>query len=137
MHTELLDGLVARACCAASGVYGFWPALSDGEDIVARRRRASSASACSASSAFTATRAELLPRGLRRARAGVHARRVRGPGGLGADALAARFEAEHDDYRAIMVKALADRLAEAFAECLHARAPPRVVRAGEDLERTT
>ena len=40
----------------------------------------------------------------------------------GADELAARFEAEHDDYSAIMVKALADRLAEAFAEWLHERA---------------
>ncbi|MCB0358194.1 MAG: methionine synthase, partial [Bdellovibrionales bacterium] len=39
--------------------------------------------------------------------------------GIGADELAARFQAEHDDYSAIMVKALADRLAEAFAECLH------------------
>src|SRR5207245_6947927 len=39
--------------------------------------------------------------------------------GIGADELATRFEAEHDDYRAIMVKALADRLAEAFAEYLH------------------
>jgi 5-methyltetrahydrofolate--homocysteine methyltransferase len=39
----------------------------------------------------------------------------------GADALAARFERNHDDYRAIMVKALADRLAEAFAERLHER----------------
>ena len=40
----------------------------------------------------------------------------------GADELAARYEAEHDDYRAIIVKALADRLAEAFAEWLHERA---------------
>ena len=39
--------------------------------------------------------------------------------GLGADELAKRFEAEHDDYHAIMAKALADRLAEAFAEHLH------------------
>jgi 5-methyltetrahydrofolate--homocysteine methyltransferase len=39
--------------------------------------------------------------------------------GLGADELAARFELEHDDYNAIMAKALADRLAEAFAEYLH------------------
>jgi 5-methyltetrahydrofolate--homocysteine methyltransferase len=39
--------------------------------------------------------------------------------GLGAAELAAQAEAEHDDYRAIMVKALADRLAEAFAERLH------------------
>jgi 5-methyltetrahydrofolate--homocysteine methyltransferase len=40
----------------------------------------------------------------------------------GADSLAAAFEARHDDYRAIMVKALADRLAEAFAEHIHLRA---------------
>jgi 5-methyltetrahydrofolate--homocysteine methyltransferase len=39
--------------------------------------------------------------------------------GLGADELVARYQADHDDYNAIMVKALADRLAEAFAECLH------------------
>lgn len=39
--------------------------------------------------------------------------------GLGADELAAEYEAKHDDYNAIMVKALADRLAEAFAEYLH------------------
>ena len=39
--------------------------------------------------------------------------------GIGAEGLAARFEAEHDDYHAIIVKALADRLAEAFAEYLH------------------
>ena len=37
----------------------------------------------------------------------------------GADELAASFEADGDDYNAIMVKALADRLAEAFAEWLH------------------
>ena len=41
--------------------------------------------------------------------------------GLGADDLFSHYEADHDDYHAIMVKALADRLAEAFAEYLHAR----------------
>ncbi len=41
--------------------------------------------------------------------------------GLGAEELAKKYEAEHDDYNAIMVKALADRLAEAFAELLHLR----------------
>jgi len=41
---------------------------------------------------------------------------------LGADALARQYEKELDDYSAIIVKALADRLAEAFAEMLHARA---------------
>ncbi len=39
--------------------------------------------------------------------------------GLGADELAAQYEQAHDDYNSIMVKALADRLAEAFAEYLH------------------
>jgi 5-methyltetrahydrofolate--homocysteine methyltransferase len=41
--------------------------------------------------------------------------------GIGADQLAEQYEAAHDDYNAIMVKALADRLAEAFAEHLHQR----------------
>jgi 5-methyltetrahydrofolate--homocysteine methyltransferase len=41
--------------------------------------------------------------------------------GIGADELANQYEAKHDDYNAIMVKALADRLAEAFAEHLHER----------------
>ena len=41
--------------------------------------------------------------------------------GIGADQLAEEYEAQHDDYNAIMVKALADRLAEAFAEHLHER----------------
>ncbi len=41
--------------------------------------------------------------------------------GIGLEAHVARFEAAHDDYSAILLKALADRLAEAFAERLHAR----------------
>ncbi len=39
--------------------------------------------------------------------------------GIGADEIARRFEEENDDYNAIMIKALADRLAEAFAELMH------------------
>ena len=42
--------------------------------------------------------------------------------GIGTDELAALFERDHDDYSAIMAKALADRLAEAFAEYLHHQA---------------
>lgn len=42
-------------------------------------------------------------------------------GGLEEDALADAFEARYDDYNKIMVKAIADRLAEAFAEYLHER----------------
>ncbi|MGM0582034.1 MAG: methionine synthase [Bacteroidota bacterium] len=39
--------------------------------------------------------------------------------GIGLDKLTAKYEADHDDYNSIMAKALADRLAEAFAELLH------------------
>jgi 5-methyltetrahydrofolate--homocysteine methyltransferase len=42
--------------------------------------------------------------------------------GIGVEELASTFQKEHDDYNAIMVKALADRLAEAFAELMHKRA---------------
>jgi 5-methyltetrahydrofolate--homocysteine methyltransferase len=41
--------------------------------------------------------------------------------GFGLKEIADRFKADHDDYNAIMAEALADRLAEAFAECLHKR----------------
>ena len=41
--------------------------------------------------------------------------------GIGIDEHVKRFEADHDDYNSIMLKALADRLAEAFAECMHQR----------------
>src|SRR5262249_56958694 len=42
--------------------------------------------------------------------------------GLGCDELVRQFEQQHDDHSAILVKALADRLAEGFAELLHERA---------------
>src|SRR6185436_2042 len=42
--------------------------------------------------------------------------------GFGTEELCAKFERDHDDYNSIMTKALADRLAEAFAECLHKKA---------------
>jgi len=41
--------------------------------------------------------------------------------GFGIEPICERFERDHDDYNSIMTKALADRLAEAFAECLHKR----------------
>jgi 5-methyltetrahydrofolate--homocysteine methyltransferase len=55
--------------------------------------------------------------------------------GHGTAERAAAFERAHDDYQAILVKALADRLAEAFAECLHMRVREELwgYAAGEDL----
>jgi 5-methyltetrahydrofolate--homocysteine methyltransferase len=40
---------------------------------------------------------------------------------FGAAEIAAGYEKDHDDYKSIMIKAIADRLAEAFAECMHAK----------------
>src|SRR5690606_16134226 len=54
--------------------------------------------------------------------------------GVGADELAAKYAAEHDDYRSIMVKALADRCAEAYAELLHQRARRAWYAADERLD---
>ncbi len=56
--------------------------------------------------------------------------------GIGIEAHVARFEATHDDYSSIMLKALADRLAEALAECLHQRVRSQYwgYAAGENLD---
>jgi 5-methyltetrahydrofolate--homocysteine methyltransferase len=98
----------------ARGAYGFWPAHSDGDDIVVDGVRLPMLRQQTVKPDGRPNRclADYV------APAGDHI------GGFavtihGADDLAARYEAEHDDYRAIMVKALADRLAEAFAEYVH------------------
>jgi len=100
----------------ARGVYGFWPASSDGDDVVL----AEGTRFCflRQQSAYGDSRPN---RGLADlvAPAGDHIGAFAVTSGIGVDELTARYEAEHDDYRSIMVKALADRLAEAFAEYLH------------------
>jgi 5-methyltetrahydrofolate--homocysteine methyltransferase len=100
------------------GVYGFWPARADGDDVLLdegtrfcflRQQTAYGDSRPNRSLAdYVSPDGDHI---------GAFAVAVHG-----ADELAARFEAEHDDYKAIMVKALADRFAEAFAEYLHERA---------------
>jgi 5-methyltetrahydrofolate--homocysteine methyltransferase len=111
----LLAEITRDSLLHARGTYGFWPAGSDGDDIVlddgTRLPMLRQQSAYGDSRPNRSLADYVAP-------AGDHV------GGFavsihGADELAARYEAEHDDYRAIMVKALADRLAEAFAEYLH------------------
>ncbi|WP_442914375.1 methionine synthase [Kribbella sp. NBC_00709] len=115
----LLDEIIANGAFAAEGVYGFWPAHSSGDDIVLDGLDAS----------FPMLRQQTeKPAGRHNrcladyvAPAGDHL------GGFGvaihgAEALAKSYEDSNDDYRAIMVKALADRLAEAFAEWIHLEA---------------
>jgi len=115
--TALLDQIVAGRLLQARGVYGFWPATGDGDDIVLERTRFTMLRQQSAYGDSRPNRSladYVAPEGdhLGAFAVAVH----------GADELAARYEADLDDYRAINVKALADRLAEAFAEWLHEQA---------------
>jgi len=128
--TALLERLVGEGRLRARGTYGFWPAASEGDDIVLYADRQRTA---------TLTRIPML----RQQREWGDDRPLyclsdfvapAGSGvedwigafavtaGLGADEIAAEYAAAHDDYSSIMVKAIADRLAEAFAELLHHRA---------------
>jgi 5-methyltetrahydrofolate--homocysteine methyltransferase len=117
---RLLDSIETQRSIRPRGVYGFWPARAEDDDLVLE----------------DGTRFHLLRQqvdhgdgrpdrsladyvapadpGLRD-----HIGAFAVTAGIGVDELVARFESDHDDYHAIMVKALADRLAEAFAEHLH------------------
>jgi 5-methyltetrahydrofolate--homocysteine methyltransferase len=113
----LLDEIIADGSFQARGVYGFWPAHAEGDDIFVDGRRLPMLRQQTVKPAGRANRCladYVAPAGdhLSGFAVTIH----------GADILAARYEAEHDDYRAIMVKALADRLAEAFAEYIHLQA---------------
>ncbi|MFA1538288.1 methionine synthase [Actinomadura monticuli] len=114
---ELLDQIIADGSFEASGAYAFWPAHSEGDDIVLPDVR------------FPMLRQQTAkPEGRpNRCLADYVAPSGDHLGGfavtiLGAEDLAAKYEEEKDDYKAIMVKALADRLAEAFAEYIHLEA---------------
>ncbi|HEX6322989.1 MAG TPA: methionine synthase [Vicinamibacterales bacterium] len=126
----LLDRLSREKLIAAKGVYGFWPANSDGDDIVlykddARREEL-------ARFHMLRQQEEIADGRPNRSLADFVAPKSSGApdyigafavtAGIGVDAIAKKLEAEGNDYDAIMVKALADRLAEAFAEYLHAQA---------------
>jgi 5-methyltetrahydrofolate--homocysteine methyltransferase len=111
----LLGEIVDDELLHARGVYGWWAARSDGDDVVlddgTRFCLLRQQSAYGDSRPNRCLADYVSPDG---DHVGAFAVAIHG-----ADELAARYESEHDDYRAIMVKALADRLAEAFAEYLH------------------
>ncbi|HEY2906566.1 MAG TPA: vitamin B12 dependent-methionine synthase activation domain-containing protein, partial [Vicinamibacterales bacterium] len=129
----LLDRIIAEKQLAANGVYGFWPAASEGDDIVVYgdRERTEELTCFNMLRQQEATAdgkpnlslADFIaPRVPRENGAVDYVGAFAVTAGIGADALAQRFERDNDDYNAIIVKALADRLAEAFAAWLHARA---------------
>ena len=133
--TALLQRIVDGRLLRARGVYGFWPACADGDDIVLYAPGAAGSGRERAEVArFPMLRQQEVIADDKPNRsladfvapcdAGLpdHVGAFALTAGLGADALVKKFESAHDDYSAILVKALADRLAEAFAEYLHARA---------------
>ncbi len=119
----LLEEIVAAGSIGARGVFGFWPANAEGDDIVL---------ANGITFPMLRQQIEKEPDRPNRSLADFVAPSETGHGdhlgafavsaGFGVDELAKRYEADHDDYNAIMTKALADRLAEAFAEFLHEQA---------------
>ncbi len=125
----MLERMASERWLRASAVFGFWPANSEGDDILlyaddARTRPIAvlhtlrqqltrrEGRANIALADFVAPRVSALAD---------HVGAFMVTAGIGEDEVADRFKRANDDYSAIMVKALADRLAEAFAERLHQR----------------
>ncbi|WP_028298318.1 methionine synthase [Olivibacter sitiensis] len=124
---KMLQDVVQNKKLKANGVIGFWPANSDGDDIIlyqddtrkveltsihTLRQQAEKAKGQPyyALSDFVAP----VETGLADYWGGFAVTT-----GIGVDELVAQYEKDHDDYNSIMIKAIADRLAEAFAEKLH------------------
>ena len=123
----LLDLIIEKNLLTARGVYGFFPANSVGDDVelytdgtrsqvlerfhfLRQQAHREGSEPCRSLADFIAPRET----GLRD-----HIGGFAVTSGFGLKELCDRFKAEHDDYNAIMAEAIADRLAEAFAECLH------------------
>ena len=126
---EILDEIAAKGLLSARGIFGFWPANSSGDDVdlfvdsatAGRREKL-------ATFYFLRQQIQKPADQFNRCLADYIAPKSADYlGGFavtihGAGELAKRFAAGHDDYSAIIAKALADRLAEAFAEYLHKQA---------------
>jgi 5-methyltetrahydrofolate--homocysteine methyltransferase len=125
----LLDLIIEKKLLTARGVYGFFPANAVGDDIelytdntrtdlldrlhfLRQQANREGSEPCRSLADFIAPKETGL------------ADYIGGfavTSGVGLKGLCDQFRAKHDDYNAIMAEAIADRLAEAFAECLHKR----------------
>jgi 5-methyltetrahydrofolate--homocysteine methyltransferase len=125
----LLDTIIEKKLITARGVYGLFPASAVGDDVelysdAARKKvlerfhflrqqsNKEGSEPCRSLSDFIAPKETGLPD---------HIGAFAVTSGIGLKELCDRFRSENDDYNAIMAEAIADRLAEAFAECLHKR----------------
>ncbi len=135
----LLKRIIKEKRLTAKGIYGFWPAHSDGDDIILYEPRAFDSLNSQPSTLKELTRFHMLRqqwerkgqtdfRSLADYVAPIDSGRVDYIGafavtaGHGTEEFAREFEGLHDDYSSILVKAVSDRLAEAFAERLHKQA---------------
>ncbi|MFZ1015309.1 MAG: vitamin B12 dependent-methionine synthase activation domain-containing protein, partial [Terracidiphilus sp.] len=126
---ELLDNIIAKRQLTARAIYGLFPANAVGDDVelytsdsrsevlttfhfLRQQSNREGSEPCRSLADFIAPRET----GLRD-----HMGAFAVTSGIGLRELCEGFRAAHDDYNAIMAEALADRLAEAFAECLHKR----------------
>ena len=131
---DMLDKIVADKWLTAKAVIGFWPANSEGDDVVLAsgerfsflrqqiNKRQGRANECLAD--------VVAPNGIDDWIGGFAV-----TAGIGIEDKLVEFEATHDDYQSILLKALADRLAEAFAEHMHERVRKELwgFAKGEDL----
>jgi 5-methyltetrahydrofolate--homocysteine methyltransferase len=125
----LLDVIIAQNLIAARGVYGLFPASAVGDDVevytdplhgevverfhfLRQQANREGSEPCRSLGDFIAPQATGLDD---------HIGAFAVTSGIGLKQLCDRFRADNDDYNAIMAEAIADRLAEAFAECLHKR----------------
>ena len=125
----LLDRMIEKKSITARGVYGFFPANAVGDDVelytdckrqnvlkqfhfLRQQANREGNEPCRSLSDFIAPKETRLADYI-----GAFAV----TSGIGLKELCDRYRAENDDYNAIMAEAIADRLAEAFAECLHKR----------------
>ncbi len=139
----LLNRIIEEDLFEPRGVWGFWPAASEGDDVVLYEDEAKTKEVAR----FPMLRQQTIHPDERpnRSLADYVAPREAGVPdfvgafavscGHGVDDLVTQFEADHDDYSAILAKALADRLAESFAERLHQEA--RAAFGHADAEDTT
>lgn len=124
---KLLDKIISEKLLTANGVIGLFPANSEGDDIEVysdetRKRILHSLHTLrnqntKAETADNLALADFIAPKVGRVNDYIGAFAV--TTGIGIEKLIEKFEKDHDDYNSIMVKALADRLAEAFAEHLH------------------
>jgi 5-methyltetrahydrofolate--homocysteine methyltransferase len=125
----LLDRMVQEKPITARGVYGLFPASAVGDDVelytdetrstvltrfhfLRQQANKEGSEPCRSLGDFIAPKETGLPD---------HIGAFAVTSGIGLKELCDRFRAQNDDYNAIMAEAVADRLAEAFAECLHKR----------------